>query len=281
MSSFSSCFPCSPLLHSPSFPRRQKLSGLVLWAPGTLESRFDWLYCSHCGGLCWDSLFQQEFDLLLLGPLESLSGSLEVALPASGMGGFWKFSLIPENPEIPFNGLFYQVPSSFEVGPVSVSGLQHCQEQESDLSTLYIPQIKQHLVLRKILKVLGHGFVFVTSLPYFEPWYPWVFMEATGKHNPELQLGKKRPQVSHKMLFEFTLQHIQMANGIQWHSNGLLGLPSQSSVTGIYCSWRRPFIHSLIQPQLAHSIYSSLSIHLSIYKEILLQGMVCPTVGAG
>ena len=53
------------------------------------------------------------------------SGSLAVARPASGIGGVWKFSLIPENPEIPFNGLFYQVSSSFEVGPVRVSGLQY------------------------------------------------------------------------------------------------------------------------------------------------------------
>ena len=89
--------------------------------------------------------FSKDLICLCLNLWNPSSGSLEVALPASGMGGFWKFSLIPENPEIPFNGLFYQVPSSFEVGPVSVSGLQHCQEQESDLSTLYIPQIKQHL----------------------------------------------------------------------------------------------------------------------------------------
>lgn len=47
-------------------------------------------------------------------------------------------------------------------------------------------------------------------------------MEAIGKHNPELQLEKKKKwkalEVSHKMLFEFTLQHIQMANGIQMAS---------------------------------------------------------------
>lgn len=62
--------------------------------------------------------------------------------------GWWSlrvFSLIPENPEIPLNGIFYVASSSFEVGPLRVSPLPYCQKQKSALSTLHIPQIQKHL----------------------------------------------------------------------------------------------------------------------------------------
>ena len=46
------------------------ISSLGVW--NSWEPIWLTIVCPHCGGLCWDSLFQQEFDLLLLGPRESL-----------------------------------------------------------------------------------------------------------------------------------------------------------------------------------------------------------------
>lgn len=62
-----------------------------------------------------------------------------------GWWGLGVSSLISENPEMPFSGIFYLVSGSFELGPLRVSGLPHSQEQKSELSILYVTQIRQHL----------------------------------------------------------------------------------------------------------------------------------------
>ena len=46
------------------------ISSLGVW--NSWEPIWLTVVCPHCGGLCWDSLFQQQFDLLLLGLRESL-----------------------------------------------------------------------------------------------------------------------------------------------------------------------------------------------------------------
>ena len=63
--------------------------------------------------------------------------------PQREQKGWWRLgvsSLISENPEMPFSGIFYLVSSSFEVGPLRVSGLPYSQEQKSELSILKIRQ---------------------------------------------------------------------------------------------------------------------------------------------
>lgn len=130
------------------------------------------LICGNLGGVCWEFFIAARIwftsawttGIPLQGPwqlpylplaLNSTVISVEMKLQYFGFWfpqredkGWWGLgvsSLISENPEVPFSGIFYLVSGSFEVGPLRVSGLPYSQEQKSELSILYVTQIRQHL----------------------------------------------------------------------------------------------------------------------------------------
>lgn len=129
------------------------------------------LICGNPGGLHRDPLFQWGFTLAsawdysdppsrylavthLLLALNSILISIEMKFQHQyfdflNLGKSWwglrVFSSILENPVKLLNGIFHLIPSSFEVGPLKLSGLRYCQQQKSELSTLQITHIRQHL----------------------------------------------------------------------------------------------------------------------------------------